>query len=114
MNSKLANELLKSLKKVAATSKFDINELRVILAMERLVARITSDAKLSPHLVFKGDIGFGDEIPKNLKPSFLLSILPEEDQITWKVYPPEFIVAEKLQTFVKRGSANSRVKIFTI
>lgn len=30
--------------------------------------------------------------------------------MSWKVYPPEYIFSEKLQTLVARGNANSRAK----
>ena len=30
--------------------------------------------------------------------------------MSWKVYPPEFIFSEKLETLVQRASANSRAK----
>lgn len=38
------------------------------------------------------------------------SILDHESPVTWRIYPIEFIVAEKLQTLFDRGSANSRAK----
>lgn len=56
------------------------------------------------------DIGFGDTIPRtSIKPSDMPSIL-DEGPVSWKVYPLEFIFAEKLQTLIARGSANSRAK----
>lgn len=56
------------------------------------------------------DVGFGDEIPPKLKTIMSKSLLPGEKPISWKVYPPEFIFSEKLQTLVNRASANSRAK----
>ncbi len=36
------------------SSTFSVNELRVILALERIVARVIADKSLEKHLVFKG------------------------------------------------------------
>lgn len=55
------------------------------------------------------DIGFSDKIQpveKQLMPTW---ILPKEP-ISWLVYRPENILAEKLETLVQRGSENSRAK----
>jgi hypothetical protein len=38
------------------------------------------------------------------------SLLEHEDPVIWKIYPIEYIIAEKLQTLLDRGSANSRAK----
>lgn len=56
------------------------------------------------------DVGFGDTIPKQLATTSTDSLLTDESPISWKVYPPEFIFSEKLQTLVSRASANSRGK----
>ena len=56
------------------------------------------------------DVGFGDKIPSKIKQIQSDSILPGEDKLSWKVYPPEYIFSEKLQTLVIRSSANSRAK----
>ena len=56
------------------------------------------------------DVGFGDTIPKQLATTSSESLLKGESPISWKVYPPEFIFSEKLQTLVSRASANSRGK----
>ena len=40
----------------------------------------------------------------------MISILPDVNPVSWAVYPPEYILAEKLETFVARASANSRAK----
>lgn len=181
-------------------TSLDANEIRVILSLERIVARLSSDPKLDKHLIYKGgfvllktlnsnrftrdldalgidiekevveklvpraldidlndgfcfgdvrvesldaqgeygalrfncafqigdppekaeaikklsrlhfDVGFGDAIPSDLKLSTMPSLLGYETQVSWRVYPPEFIFSEKLQTFVNRSSANSRGK----
>ena len=59
------------------------------------------------------DIGIGDTVePVSLKVNSLKykedSLF--KDEITLKVYPLTFIFAEKLETLVYRGSANSRMK----
>lgn len=48
-------KIMESLKKLATSSKGNsINELRLILALERAIARIENHPKLSDHIVFKG------------------------------------------------------------
>lgn len=56
------------------------------------------------------DVGFGDTIPTELANTNAESLLKGESPISWKVYPPEFIFSEKLQTLVERASSNSRGK----
>ena len=176
------------------------NELRIIIALERAVARLQSHKKLSKHLVFKGgfvllkttdtnrftrdldalaheitkkgipaiiavalsedlddglwfgdvlveeilgqeeyggvrincafqigeppkemkkvkklsrihiDIGFGDDIPKELNLQKMRSVIPFEKSVSWYVYPLEYIFSEKLETVFQRASINSRAK----
>lgn len=56
------------------------------------------------------DIGFSDKLPLKPKKESMASILPDAKPVSWAVYPPEYILAEKLETFVARASANSRAK----
>lgn len=194
-----ANKIRSELTKLAgAGDTFSVNELRILLALERIVARLTSDKTLDKHLVYKGgfvmmkvleserftrdldalgvgidkndvirlvpkalekdlgdglwfgdirvesldaqgeygalrfdaafqigkpleksigklsrihfDVGFGDKIPTKLKSLKSPSLLSSEKPVSWKVYPPEYILSEKLQTLVARGNANSRAK----
>jgi hypothetical protein len=56
------------------------------------------------------DVGFGDELTADLKRAAMPSLLPAESKTSWRVYPPEFIFSEKLQTLIGRKSANSRSK----
>lgn len=56
------------------------------------------------------DIGFGDRLmtaPHRVELSSTLEIHPN---LSWQVYPLESVFAEKLETLVSRGSANSRAK----
>lgn len=196
-----AKSVRNSIVKMAKSdTSLNANEIRVILALERIVARLSSDPMLDKHLVYKGgfvlmktlnskrftrdldalgldiekqvieklvpitldvdlndgfwfgdvrcgsldaqgeygalrfncafqigdppekvetikklsrlhfDVGFGDAIPRDLKQSLMPSLLGYDTQVSWRVYPPEFIFSEKLQTFVNRSSANSRGK----
>lgn len=194
-----AHKVRIELAKLAKSRKtYSVNDLRVILALERIVARLAADKTLSQHLVYKGgfvllkvlqserftrdldalgvgidknevrrlvpkalerdlndgfwfgdiklkeldeqgeygalrfdsafqigepesgktgklsrihfDVGFGDKIPAKLKPLESPSLLPSEKSVSWRVYPPEYIFSEKLQTLVARGSTNSRAK----
>ena len=47
-------KILNELKQVAPKMGLSVNDLRVILALERAVARIEAEPKLSKHLIFKG------------------------------------------------------------
>lgn len=49
-----SKEVLRELTKLSKTSLLSINELRVILALERIVARIESHKTLREKLIFKG------------------------------------------------------------
>lgn len=190
----------KALKKIAfVDSRLDHNEWRIVIALERAVARLEHHQHLREHLVFKGgfvllkttttprftrdvdalavaihkadvpifiqealhndlndglwygpveinnledqglygayrlivpfqigdpppdhkikklsrihvDIGFSDTLPLKPKKERMISILPDVKPISWAVYPPEYILAEKLETFVARASTNSRAK----
>ena len=56
------------------------------------------------------DVAFGDTLNEGHQERILSSILSDFEPISWKVYPLEYILAEKLQTIVARGSLNSRSK----
>lgn len=195
-----AKEISKALKKIATSdTRLNYNEWRVILALERAVARLENHKKLREHLVFKGgfvllkttqtsrftrdvdalavaitresvpslvkaalekdledglwygkvevkeldeqglygayrfivpfqigdsspnhklkklsrihiDVGFSDQLPVKPEKQEMASILTEIKPVTWSVYPIEYILAEKLETFTIRASANSRAK----
>lgn len=65
------------------------------------------------HDKFYVDIGVGDVVEPVLLdwPSFIYKEKPLfEDQISLEVYPVETIFAEKLETIISRGAANSRMK----
>jgi len=198
--SEESKQVLRALAKLAKESVLSINELRVVLALERVIARIEAHRVLREKFIFKGgfvllktfdsqrftrdldalvadmpkqkvlsqvqealrvdlddglyfaesemedlvdqgkyggyriklpfqigplptdahkitklsrvhlDVGFGDVIlgkPKRVK---LTPAIEGEKPISWKIYPIESIYAEKLETLVSRGSANSRAK----
>ncbi len=199
MNTEKAKQVVRSMKTlVQKDPRFNINELRIIVGLERAIARLSQDKKLAEHLIFKGgfvllksyeslrftrdadalavslskeklkdlvsaalksdledglwfgdvqvkefteqgeygayrfdaafqigepdlkklshfsrihiDIGFSDHLPTKPADQIMPSILEHEEPVTWKVYPIEYIVAEKVQTLFDRGSANSRAK----
>ena len=56
------------------------------------------------------DIAFGDHIGITPKPIALNQLASNENPVSWRVYPLEIIIAEKLQTLVARNSFNSRAK----
>lgn len=194
-------QIQQALMKIAkADPALSINQLRVLLALERIVARLTNHKILGNHLIFKGgfvllkviesqrftrdldalahgilredvpvliiealeiylddgfwfgeptveeldeqgeygglrlssafqlgeppkemvkqkklsrihiDISFGDIVRGVAPQSTMLSIVSEFRPLAWKVYPLEWIVSEKIETLVARGSANSRAK----
>lgn len=195
-----AKVVSKALKKIAAAdSRLNHNEWRIIVAIERVIARLEQHEQLREHLVFKGgfvllkttntirftkdadalaisiqrddvpdmvqsalatdlndglwygtaevknlegqdlygayrfifpfqigdvppankvrklsrihiDIGFSDRLPMKPKKESMRSVLLDASPVSWAVYPPQYILAEKLETFVKRASANSRAK----
>jgi hypothetical protein len=56
------------------------------------------------------DIGIGDFIPDDLPKSLSKLVSDKNNFLSWKVYPPEYIFSEKLQTLVARGEAMSRAR----
>lgn len=199
MNSVKSKQITQEIKRlVQKDPRFNLNELRVIIALERAIARIELNKELAKHLIFKGgfvllkifdsqrftrdadalaesitqkklkdlvcqalsmnlddglwfgdikienvqeqgqykairfdfafqigspdlkkvyklsrihiDVSFSDSIPGKLAKQIMPSIISFEMPVSWKVYPVEYIVAEKLEAFYSRGSANSRAK----
>lgn len=199
MNREKEKQITRAMKAlVQKESRFTINEVRLIVAIERAIARLSATSELAEHLVFKGgfvllksyessrftrdadalavaiskdklsnlvqtaldrdlddglwfgdvqfqelteqgeygayrfdcafqigepdlkkmhkfsrthiDIGFSDRLSVRPENQVMPSLLEHEDPVTWKVYPIEYIIAEKLQTLFDRGSANSRAK----
>lgn len=198
--SERSKEVLRALTKLSKASALSINDLRVILALERVVARIEAHKILRDKLIFKGgfvlmktfdsqrftrdldalardvpkerlltqvkaalsidlddglyfadpkledivdqgryggcrikvpfqigplpadshkvnklsrvhlDLSFGDAILGRPKRTKLIPAIGGERPVSWKIYPLESIYAEKLETLVSRGSANSRAK----
>ena len=200
MNKEASKFLTRELKKLSEKSRYNINQLRVLVALERILARIVTSENLSEKLIFKGgmvlakvygsdrytrdidalgqnvnygwlqtevvkaletdiedgiwfgdikitelkhqgkyeglrfdmafqvglpnpdkihklprvhfDIGVGDAVGEDVETSQLKPLIQIGDPISWKVYPPEFIYSEKLETLIKRASENSRAKDF--
>jgi hypothetical protein len=56
------------------------------------------------------DVGLGDLVSNLKPPQKMKPLISEDDPISWKIYPLEFIVSEKLEAFVSLGSINSRAK----
>lgn len=54
MSSEQVKNILRKLKRLAQDSQLEINELRIVLTLERMVARLTLHPELNQHLVFKG------------------------------------------------------------
>lgn len=55
MNNNRVKQLTKALKELAhKDTQLSVNELRIIIALERAIARIQHDKELADHLIFKG------------------------------------------------------------
>ena len=197
MNNEKAKEIRRRLKQLAAKeSQYHINELRVIVALERAIARIEQHQELKNNIIFKGgfvllkiagserftrdadalaininkdklrdgicqalaqdiddglwfgdikvedleaqgeygsyrfdcayqigepdmkkvhklsrvhvDVGFSDKLGAIPSEDIMTSLIQDREPVSWRVYPIEYIFAEKLQTLLDRGSANSR------
>ena len=60
----------------------------------------------------KIDVCSGDLIEPEIVKASELCIIEDTGNISFQVYPPEFIFAEKLETIVRFGTGNTRVKDF--
>lgn len=199
MNSEKEKQISRAMRQLVQNEpRFNLNEVRIIVALERAIARLSAFPELQEHLVFKGgfvlfksyeslrftrdadalaisvskeslgnlvqkalladlddglwygdvqlhelteqgeygacrfdcafqignpdpnkihklsrihiDLGFSDRLPNKPFDETMPSLLSHEEPVSWKIYPIEYIVAEKLQTLFDRGSANSRAK----
>lgn len=199
MNPERAKQIVRGIKNLVKNgSPFNVNEIRIILALECAIARLSFSQELAEHLIFKGgfvllksydsfrftrdadalaviitkeklkrlvyaalsvdlddglwfgdiqmreltgqgeygayrfdfafqlgkpdlgklrklsrvhlDVSFNDKLPSKPLDQVMPSVLEREEQIVWKIYPVEYIIAEKIQTLIERGSANSRAK----
>ena len=80
---------------------------RVILKIKNNTGALTDNLQI--------DIGVGDIVVSKISVIPLLRYNSEpffEDKILLKVYPPEFIFAEKLAIVISKGGVNSRMKDF--
>ena len=197
MNNEKAKKVRRRLKQLAGKeSQYHINELRIIVALERAVARIEQHKDLKNNIIFKGgfvllkitgskrftrdvdalainidkekfknmirealtqdvddglwfgdvnvenleaqgeygsyrfdcayqigepdmkkvhklsrvhvDVGFSDKLETLPSVDVMPVLIQDEAPVFWRVYPIEYIFAEKLQTLFDRGSTNSR------
>ncbi len=86
----------------------DYGGLRLDLKYQLDVSKI-DESKLSklPRVHLDVSIGVTEKSAKEVP---LIPLLPQGEEVSWKVLPLEYIFAEKLQTMVLRGSRNSRAK----
>jgi hypothetical protein len=56
------------------------------------------------------DLGIGDPITPGPQREETPSLFPQNEDISWSVYPVETIIAEKLHALLSHGDANSRSK----
>lgn len=88
----------------------DYGGLRIDLCFQ-LDVRSLAGEKLKKLPRVHLDIGFGSKLPVDIRRTEMPSVTEDEKyNVSWSVYPLEFIFAEKLQALVILGSANSRAK----
>ncbi len=82
-------------------SAMEVGGVRLILSAELASARVPVQV----------DIGFGDSVvPSPVEIEFPTLLLTEKPRL--HAYPPETVIAEKLEAIVKLGLANTRMKDF--
>ena len=72
------------------------------------IGEILPNIKRAPVIHF--DLGIGDPITPGPQKVETPSFFPQNEDISWSVYPVETIIAEKLHALVSHGDANSRSK----
>lgn len=72
------------------------------------IGEILPDIKRAQSIHF--DLGIGDPITPGPQKTKTPSFFPQNEDISWSVYPVETICAEKLHALLMRGDANSRSK----
>jgi predicted nucleotidyltransferase component of viral defense system len=72
------------------------------------IGEILPDIKRAQTIFF--DLGIGDPITPGPQKAETPSLFPQNEDISWSVYPIETICAEKLHALLTHGDANSRSK----
>ncbi len=72
------------------------------------IGEILPDIKRAQIVHF--DLGIGDPITPGPQKAKTPSFFPQNDDISWSVYPVETICAEKIHALISHGDANSRSK----
>lgn len=72
------------------------------------IGEILPDIKRAQAINF--DLGIGDPITPGPQKTKTQSFFPQNEDISWSVYPIETICAEKLHALLSHGDANSRSK----
>lgn len=72
------------------------------------IGEILPDIKRAQSIFF--DLGIGDPITPGPQKADTPSLFPQNEDISWSVYPIETICAEKLHALLTHGDANSRSK----
>lgn len=86
----------------------DYGGMRLNLKYQLDVSKIdASKAQKLPKVHLDVGIGITESSAKEIP---FIPMLPQGNEMSWKVLPLEYIFAEKLQTMVLRGSQNSRSK----
>lgn len=72
------------------------------------IGEVLPDIKLAQVVLF--DLGIGDPVTPGPQKTETPSYFPQNEDISWSVYPVETICAEKIHALITRGDANSRSK----
>lgn len=72
------------------------------------IGEILPDIKRAQIVHF--DLGIGDPVTPGPQKAETPSLFPQNENISWSVYPVETIIAEKLHALLSHGDANSRSK----
>ncbi len=72
------------------------------------IGEILPDIKRAQIIHF--DLGIGDPVTPGPQKAETPSLFPQNENISWSVYPVETIIAEKLHALLSHGDANSRSK----
>ena len=91
---------------VSLTTQGEYGGIRQIFRVG--IGEIPADIRRAQTLYF--DLGIGDPVTPGPRQVTTPSLIPQNQDLSWSVYPVETICAEKLHALLVHGDANSRSK----
>ena len=91
---------------VSLTTQGEYGGIRQIFRVG--IGEIPADIRRAQTLYF--DLGIGDPVTPGPRQVTTPSLIPQNQDLSWSVYPVETICAEKLHALLLHGDANSRSK----